>query len=214
MSDYALAALMSYGPLALALLLLSCAAGVPFPGSVVLVAAGAFARQGFITWQWALAAGVAGVVVGDSIAYGIGRLGGTWAERRFSTLGTWQSATDQFTRRGGWAVFLTRFLITPLGVPVNLIAGISGYPYHRFLLFDASGELLWVSLYGALGFALGSQWQAASDLLTDFSGLVLGLSALVLGIWLGVRALRRRRGTLSNGASLDGSATASALGED
>lgn len=191
-SDLALAALITYGPLALALTLLLGAAGAPLPGSIVLLAAGAFARQDFIDWRFALVAGIIGVVLGDIVAYGIGRMGGVWAENRLAHMSVWQSATDEFARRGGWAIFLTRFLITPLGVAVSLIAGISAYPFQRFLLLDLAGEMLWVSLYGGIGFALGSQWQAASQLITDSSGLILGVTVLTAGIMLGVRLLWRR----------------------
>jgi membrane protein DedA with SNARE-associated domain len=196
LSDFALAALMTYGPLALALTLLLGGAGVPLPGSLVLLAAGAFARQGFISWPNALAGGVAGVVLGDSVAYLIGRMGGAWAERRFSHLGGWQAATDQFARRGGWAIFLTRFLITPLGVAVSVIAGVSKYPFRRFLLLDIAGELLWVAGYGLVGYILGSQWQTASQLLSDFSGLILGVAILVAGAVLVWRMLRRKNRTV------------------
>ena len=83
-SDLALAALMTYGPLALGLTLLLGAAGLPIPGSIVLLAAGAFARQGFIDWRLAFLAAVVGVVMGDTIAYFIGRMGGAVAERRLA----------------------------------------------------------------------------------------------------------------------------------
>ncbi len=191
-SDFALAALITYGPLALALTLLLGAAGAPFPGSLVLVAAGAFARQSFIDWRFAFVAAVIGVVLGDSIAYWLGRLGGVWAERRMARMSAWQTATDEFARRGGTAIFLTRFLVTPLGVPVSLIAGMSAYAYQRFLMVGVAGELLWVTLYGGVGFALGSQWQVASQFISDFSGLILGVALLIVGIVLAVRYVWRK----------------------
>ena len=107
-------------------------------------------------------------------------------------MGAWQKATDEFARRGGWAIFLTRFLITPLGVAVSLIAGISAYAWQRFVLIDLSGEVLWISIYGGIGFALGSQWQAASQFISDFSGLILGVALLIVGIVLAARYLWRR----------------------
>ncbi len=196
-SDLAFAALITYGPIALGLTLLLGAAGAPLPGTLVLVAAGAFARQNFMDWRFAAGAGLVGVVLGDSIAYGIGRLGGVWAEKRLARMSAWQSATDQFARRGGWAIFLTRFLITPLGVAVSVISGIAAYPFGRFLLLDISGELLWISLYGGVGYALGSQWQVASQFVSDFSGLIVGVAVLAVGVVLAFRLLRRRAAPLA-----------------
>jgi membrane protein DedA with SNARE-associated domain len=192
-SDYVLAALVTYGPLALGIALLLCGAGLPLPGSILLVAAGAFARQGMMVWHWAFLAALLGAVIGDNIAYGFGRLGGTWTETRFGNSGAWQSALDQFNRRGAWTIFLTRWLITPIGAIISMIAGISHFVWHRFLLLDVAGETMWVSIYWSIGWVLGSQWQAASTFLTDFSGLILGVSLLMVALVVGVRTLLKWR---------------------
>jgi membrane protein DedA with SNARE-associated domain len=88
------------------------------------------------------------------------------------------------------AVVWTRFLITGIAVPVNLIAGTSGFPFRRFLLYDIAGESVWIFGYGGLGYLFGSQWEAVSDILGNISGLTLGLVLLAIGIWLGVRWLK------------------------
>ncbi len=94
--------------------------------------------------------------------------------------------------RAGMAVYLTRFLITALAVPINLIAGGSGIRFRRFITYDALGELTWIILYGGLGFWFGSQWEVVSDFISNFGGLLLGLVLLIGGIWLGTRQLKRR----------------------
>lgn len=192
-SDIALSYLVTYGPLALGLALVLCSLGVPLPGTILLVAAGAFARQGMMVWYWVLPAALVGAVIGDNIAYAIGRTGGKWTERRFGHTGAWQQALDQFKRRGALTVFLTRWLITPIGAVVSMIAGISAYAWHRFLALDVAGEILWVSIYLSIGWALGSQWQAAATFLTDFSGLILGVSVLLVALVVGIRTLLRWR---------------------
>jgi len=65
-----------------------------------------------------------------------------------------------------------------------LIAGTSGFGYRRFLLYDLIGEAIWIFGYGGLGYLFGSQWEVVSDLLSNVSGLALGLVILVVGIWL------------------------------
>ncbi len=192
-SDLALGALVTWGPLALALVLLLCGAGLPVPGTIVLVAAGAFARQGMMVWYWAYAAALVGVVIGDHIAYAVGWLGGGWVEERFGASAAWQSALDQLNQRAAWTIFLTRWLITPIGSVVAMIAGISRYPLHKFTALDVAGEFIWVTIYWTIGWVLGSQWQAAATLLTDFSGLILGVSLLLVAAVLGIRALIKGR---------------------
>jgi len=192
-SDIALGALLTYGPLALGLSLLLSGAGIPLPATILLVAAGAFSRQEMMQWQWTFLAGVLGVVLGDNVAYGMGRLAGTWTERRLGRNPAWQSTVEQFNKRGGWTIFLTRWLITPIGGLVSVIAGISHFGWHRFLLLDVAGDVMWVLLYWSIGWLLGSQWQAAGTFLSDFSGLILGVSLLVVALVIGVRTLLKRR---------------------
>jgi membrane protein DedA with SNARE-associated domain len=197
-SDLFLSALVTYGPWALALALVSSGAGIPIPGTLLLVAAGAFARQEMIDWRWAFGGGLLGVIIGDNIAYGMGRLGGAWAEARFGENGQWQAAVEQFDRRGGITIFLSRWLITPIGAAVSVIAGLSRFGWPRFLLIGAAGEFLWVLIYWMIGWSLSSQWQLAATFLTDFSGLLLGISLLLVAVVVGVRWLllsRRTRAT-------------------
>lgn len=192
LTEWALSALVTYGPFALGLLLLVCAAGVPFPGSVILLAAGAFVRQGVISWPTALAFAVVGVVAGDSIAYFVGRLGGPVVERRTGNNAVWQQAHDSFNRYGGWAIFLSRWLLTPIGVPMSILSGLGGYVFWRFLLLDFAGEFLWVAGYGAVGYVVGSQFEYVAQILSDFSGVLVGLLVLAAGGWLAWRVWRRR----------------------
>jgi membrane protein DedA with SNARE-associated domain len=96
------------------------------------------------------------------------------------------------------AVYLTRFLITALAVPTNLIAGGSGIQFRRFLLYDSLGELTWVILYGGLGYLFGSQWELVSDFISNFGGLILGVVVLGVGVWLGTKWLRNMDNAKSN----------------
>lgn len=194
--EYALSALVTYGPLALGVVLFLCAAGAPLPGSVVLVAAGAFAGQGLMAWQWALPVALASVVLGDNLAFAVGRTGGAWTELRFGRSDAWQSALDQFNESASWTIFLTRWLLSPLGSVVAMIAGISRFPWPGFILIGTLGEAIWVGIYWTIGWVLGSQWQAAAAFLSDFSGLILGVSVLLAALILGARAVvvsRRER---------------------
>jgi membrane protein DedA with SNARE-associated domain len=94
-------------------------------------------------------------------------------------------------RRGAIAIFLTRWLITALAVPTNLVAGSGGYPFARFLLFGALGEITWLLLYGALGYAFSDQWETISELIGNFGGLLLGAVILIIGIVVLVREMMR-----------------------
>lgn len=193
LSDTLLTFVINYGAPVLALVIFLAAAGIPLPSTLMVVAGGAFVRQGVLSLDVTLALCLAGVLLGDSLSYALGRFGRGWVLRRFGSSSAWNSAELQFQRRGGLAVYLTRFLFTALAIPVNLIAGGSAYAYPRFLTLDAAGELTWLAAYGGLGYLFGTQWEQISDLLSNFSGLLLGLLALGVGVYALARWMRRPR---------------------
>lgn len=185
--------MLTYGPPAFGLALLLGALGFPLPGTLFVLAAGAFGRQGIIDLASASGLGLIGAVLGDSTGYLVGRFAKGWVERRFGQSTVWQKAQQTFERRGSIAIYLTRFLLTPVAVPTNLIAGGSGYSFWRFLGYDVAGEFTWLVLYGGLGYIFGSQWEAINQFISDFSGLLIGLVLFGVGLYLLVRRRRQKR---------------------
>lgn len=190
LTELFLTGMLTFGPPALGVALLLGALGLPLPGTLFVLAAGAFVRQGVIDLWLAAGLGLLGAVIGDGGSYAMGRFAKGWVQRRFGQSQAWQNAQATFERRGGVAVYLTRFLITPLAIPTNLIAGGSGYPYWRFFTYDLAGEFTWIALYGGLGYLFGSQWEAINQFISDFSGVLVGVVALGAGVYF----LLRRRG--------------------
>lgn len=192
----ALSWITTYGSPMVAGILLLGAMGVPVPGTLVVIASGAFIRQGFLDAYSTPVLALMGAVCGDTIVYGVGRFANLWIERRFGSTKSWQQAQSFFEQRGGLAIYLTRWLLTPVAVPVTLIAGSSGYPIMQFLLFDVAGELTWIMLYGGLGYAFGSQWELISELITNFTGVIIGIVAIGAGVYILFR--RRRQPAISS----------------
>ena len=191
MSDYLLTLIINYGAPAFAILLFLGALGVPVGASVLVIAAGAFSQQGILSWPMTATLGWVGAIIGDAISFGIGFYAKDWVNHRFSRSATWRSAKYTFEKRAGLAIYLTRFLVTALAIPINLIAGGSGIQFRRFMIYDSLGELTWILLYGGLGYLFGSQWELVSDFISNFGGLILGLVILGIAIWLGAKRLKR-----------------------
>ena len=190
MSDYLLTQIINHGAPLFGLILFLGAMGIPVPASILLIAAGAFSQQGFLDWSSIAVFGLLGAVAGDAVSFGMGFYAKKWVSKRIEGSPTWKNARDAFESRAGMAVYLTRFLITALAVPTNLIAGGSGFRFRKFLTYDIFGEMTWIILYGGLGYWFGSEWELVSNFINDFGGLILGLAILGVGIWLG---LRRRK---------------------
>ena len=190
MSDFLLTQIINYGAPLFALLLCLGALGIPVGASVLVIAAGAFSEQGILAWPITALLGLLGSILGDAISFGIGFYAKHWVDDRFGRSRAWRSAQKSFEARAGLAIYLTRFLITALAVPTNLIAGGSGIRFRRFMAYDLLGEFTWIVLYGGLGYLFGSQWELVSDFISNFGGLILGLVILGGGVWLGFRRMR------------------------
>jgi membrane protein DedA with SNARE-associated domain len=98
-------------------------------------------------------------------------------------------AARQFERWGGWGVFVTRFLLTPISLPINLLAGSTHFPWQRFMSAVIVGELLCVALFGGAGYVFADRWEDLSSIAGDSAAITLGL---VLVTW-GLIHLRRVR---------------------
>ena len=192
MSDFLLTQIINYGAPILGVIVFIGAMGAPFPGTLIVIAVGAFARQGLLTWYTTGLTALAFVVLGDNLSYAMGHYARGAVLRRFQKSENWIKAETTFNRWGGMSIFWTRFLLTGIAVPVNLIAGTSGFGIRRFFVYDLIGETIWIFGYGGLGYLFGSQWEAVSNVLSNVSGLSLGLVILAVGIWLGARLLKTR----------------------
>jgi membrane-associated protein len=198
MSDQLLAWLLTYGLLVLAPVLAGASLGLPLPASLLLLATGAFAGQGDLALSPLLASGIVAAVAGDLAGYWLGRRGGAAAIERFGhrlglTRGALQRGERYLARWGGLAVFLTRFLITPLGPAMNIVAGAGRYPLRRFIVYDALGEIVWVLGYIALGYLFSASWDLLASLLGNTTEALALLVIIALAAALLVRLIRRQR---------------------
>ncbi|WP_309128485.1 DedA family protein [Microbacterium sp.] len=166
----------------------------PIPSETVLVAAAAVAvstGQANILLLCAVAA--AGAMLGDNIAYAIGRSVGTarfaWM-RRPRVAAAFQRAQSALDRSGAPLILGARYI--PVGrVAVNMSAGALGYPWRRFLPLSAVAGVTW-ALYSAGIGMLAGQWLADQPLLSPVFGVAV---ALVIGFAMdrAVVIARRRR---------------------
>ena len=194
MLNLLLSGMTTYGPLVLGLAMLPAAVGVPVPTGTLLIAAGAFVRQGLMDGRSLFLLAWIGALLSDALSYGLGRWAGQWAHRRLPEryTATWHRAEGLFAERGGWAVFLTSWLIRGLALPTNLIAGSSEYPFWNFVSWDAVGKVLWVLLHAGLGYLFADRWPWISRTLGDYGRWLVLAILLGLGIYLLYRLWARR----------------------
>jgi len=182
MSEFLLTQVINFGTPLIGLILFLGALGLPIGASVVVIAAGAFGQQGILDISSAAILGLVGVLLGDSLSFSMGYYAKDSVQKRFGQSPAWRRARASFQQRAGLAIFLTRWLVTAVAVPTNLIAGGSGYKFSKFITYDIAGEIIWIALYGGLGYLFGSQWELVYEFISNFGGLVLGLVVFGFGI--------------------------------
>ncbi|GGF29743.1 membrane protein [Microbacterium sorbitolivorans] len=93
---------------------------------------------------------VAGAFAGETIGYMVGRWAGPWLRR--SRVGgwigerNWERAEKYLQRRGGIAIFFSRFLPVLHSI-VPLTVGMSGYAYRKFVAWTLPACALWSAIY-------------------------------------------------------------------
>lgn len=187
MTDQLFGLLSTYGLPALFIILAISSAGVPFPITLLLIATGSFVAQGeMVLWQVLIICS-AGAIIGDQIGYCLGRWGGRKLVRRVTNRfggADMIKRAETFTKRwGSVGIFLSRWLVTPLGPWLNLTSGITGYPWPRFLFWDVLGEVLWVVIYVGLGYIFSDRVGALADLLGNLTWVIVGVIAAVIVGW-------------------------------
>jgi len=189
--------LNQYGYLAVAAFVLLEDFGVPVPGETVLIAAAVYAGSGRLNVVLVGVIGFLAAVVGDNIGWAIGHFGGRRLALRlgryvFLTPERLDRATAFFERHGGKIVVVARF-IEGLRQANGIIAGIVGMHWAKFLVFNAIGAALWVSVWTAVGYLSGNHINSIYDTITRYQlyfAIAAGLAVVALIVR---RVLRRRR---------------------
>lgn len=194
--------LADYGVWLVALVtFLSCLA-LPVPSSLVMLTAGAFAASGDLDLSSVMVAAFAGAILGDNTGYALTRKGGArlerWLNGNASRRALMSKAGAYMARWGGISVFLSRWLVSPLGPYVNYASGLTAMSWPRFALWGAAGEAVWVGLYVTLGYVFAANLAAIAALLGNLSGFAAGLVVVAVLGWLLLHRMPRRRGLAQN----------------
>lgn len=160
--------------------------GIPFPSSLLMLAAGSMAASGDFSLPGVFGAALFGAIVGDQIGFFVGRrVGAVMLEKLASkrkTRGLVDKARGFVGRGGGWSVFFTRWFLSALGPYVNLIAGAMNMSWLRFSMAGVAGEIVWVGLYVGLGAVFSAYILQIADIASNASAF---LGAAVVTVLLG-----------------------------
>jgi membrane protein DedA with SNARE-associated domain len=179
--------LESYGYLVVFLLVMTESIGVPVPGETALIGAALYAGStGKLEIWGVIAAAIAGAIIGDNIGFAVGRYGGAKLLLRHGhkirlhegrlKIGIWL-----FRRHGGKVVFWGRF-VSILRTYAAFLAGTNQMAWGRFLVFNATGAVVWATAFGVAYYVFGSALQKLSttiDITLGVAGVVILVAFLV-----------------------------------
>ena len=164
------------------------------PSEATVVAAAALASAGELVFSLVLVSGALGAVLGDNVAYLIGRAGQGQVIGRLLRSARWRSRVERGERmlrdRSATIIVASRFI--PGGRTATMIsAGLVGLPWRRFAAYDLAACVLWAAYASLIGLVGG---KAFADEPLHALLLAFGLAAaLTLLIESGRRLIRAYR---------------------
>jgi membrane protein DedA with SNARE-associated domain len=182
-----------YGYPAIFCLLALGIVGLPVPDETLLTLTGFLIFKGNLLAVPAYLSALGGTVVGISISYGIGNVGGTRVLHRFGQrlhidADHLQRVQAWFENRGRWTL-LVGYFIPGVRHIVALAAGSSGLRYAPFARYAYAGAAIWSACFIGAGFFLGEGWAVFPQTVRPAALTILVLAALSAGAYV----LYRRR---------------------
>lgn len=169
--------------------------GFVIPGETAAVLGGVVASQGKADIWLMAPLVVLAAVVGDTVGYEIGKhlgprlLGFRVFDRHRKKL---EDAQAFLRKRGGWAVFLGRF-VAFFRAMMPALAGASQMRYSRFVAFNALGGVTWGVGFTLLGFVAGASYDAVAKAAGRDIAAIVGVIAVIAFIVWRVRRGRAER---------------------
>lgn len=170
--------------------------GLLLPGGTLILLGAFYAKLGYLWFPAVIALGVVGMFLGSSTDFWLGRLG---LHRLFQKTRFWskveaglEKSRRFMNRYGGWAIFLSHF-IGHIRAFVALTAGMSGYPYRRFAIFESCAAIIWNIIFCLLGYLLADNLELVERLYARFGLGMLIVLVLALVVWRGWRFYRERK---------------------
>ncbi len=171
--------------------------GFPLPSAPLLLAAGTLTATHKLHLAAVLSAVLCGSLVSDISWYVLGKRYGHRVVRvlcRFSpNRNTCVQRTEGYFGRHGAATLLVAKFLPALNTMAGAIAGQTGMPFRRFLLFDAGGVLLWALTFVVGGRFAGDILKQHPHALSWVAHFAVALFALLLAAWIVSSIVRRRR---------------------
>jgi membrane-associated protein len=168
--------------------------GLIVPGDTVVIVAGTAITSPAEYWFLILAV-IVGSLSGESLGFWIGRKFGprieaSWVGRRIGAK-NWKLAERYLAKRGGIAVFVSRFLPV-LHALIPLTVGTSAMRYRTFLRWTTPACLIWTFAYVTIGTVAAESYRVLADELHYAGFIFAGIIIVFLAVALLIRKILHR----------------------
>jgi membrane protein DedA with SNARE-associated domain len=171
---------------------------VPVPSLLVMPFAGYLAGTGAFSLPAILAINSAGALVGSGLSYWFGAAGGKPLLLKYGKYilvrpEDIEKTHTFFEKYGARTIFVARFLPVIRHI-ISIPAGIARMRLLPFFALTFAGATLWGGGLMVLGYQLGENWEGVVRTWKKFD-LAIGVTFVVVMIYLAVRFIRNRRRT-------------------
>ena len=185
-----------FGFFGIALIVFVESFGVPAPGETAIIAGSAYAGRGHLSIAAVAVAAFLAAVIGDSVGYWIGRRGGRPLVHRFGryvrlTPDRFDKVEGFMSRQGPKIVVVARF-VEGLRQFNGVVAGITGMPFPRFLLWNVLGAALWVGVWSTAGYLAGDHIEEISATASRYVVAAVGIGVLFVVAYVWNHRRRKR----------------------
>jgi membrane protein DedA with SNARE-associated domain len=180
--------LLLYKYTTLFLITFLAALALPLPSAPSLMAAAAFAGQGYLNISQVILVASLGNITGDLVGYFIARQFGKPILYRIGLrkiLDSKNFATiESYIQKHPISIIFTSRVQVQATMAVNILAGLGKLPLYKFLPAVIVGEVVQVLFYAGIGYWFSSNWQALYALINQFSwGILLLIILAILIFW-------------------------------
>lgn len=170
---------------------------IPLPSIPLLVTAGALVRLGRLQMLPAIACCVGAALVADTTWFQLGRSRGRRVLHFLCRIALEPDSCvrrteNAFLKYGLKSLLVAKFL-PGLNAVAAPLAGSSGSPYWRFLVYDFAGAVIWSAAYLILGFVFSEQLESVVGYASRMGSSLLILGVSLCALWICWKFTQRRK---------------------